>query len=86
MTTMISFPHNNSCVMLLHVNILLKLLTYCIAFIVASLGVEPVDRDVMKQPPRKASEKMISFSLLARVLLSAFIILSGTFWVFWREV
>ena len=86
MTAMISLPHNNSCVMLLHVNILLKLLTYCIPFIVASLGVEPVDRDVMKQPPRKASEKMISFSLLARVLLSAFIILTGTFWVFWREV
>lgn len=50
-----------------------------------SLGVEPVDRDVMKQPPRKASDQMISLSLLARVLLSAVIILLGTFWIFWRE-
>ena len=51
-----------------------------------SLGVEPVDHDVMKQPPRKATDRMINFNLLIRILSSAFIIVTGTFWIFWKEV
>jgi hypothetical protein len=51
-----------------------------------SLGVEPVDRDVVKQKPRNVKEPMITRSLIINVLLSAFIIIAGTLWVFKREV
>lgn len=43
-----------------------------------SLGVEPVDRDVMKQPPRKAESPIITRPLMVRVLTAALIIVSGT--------
>lgn len=51
-----------------------------------SLGVEPVDHDVLKQPPRKAKDPIITRSLIINVIISAAIIVSGTLWVFWREV
>ena len=51
-----------------------------------SLGVEPVDKDVVKQKPRDVKEPMITRSLIVNVLLSAFIIIVGTLWVFKREV
>ena len=51
-----------------------------------SLGVEPVDRDVLKQPPRDVRQSMITRSLLLNVLLSASIIICGTLWVFRSEV
>ncbi|CAD5123240.1 DgyrCDS11598 [Dimorphilus gyrociliatus] len=51
-----------------------------------SLGVEPVDDDTIKQPPRKATESIITRPLMTNVLLSATIIVSGTLWVFWREM
>jgi hypothetical protein len=59
-----------------------RLLT-CLCY---SLGVEPVDRDVVKQKPRDVKEPMITRSLIVNVLLSAFIIIAGTLWVFKREV
>jgi Ca2+-transporting ATPase len=51
-----------------------------------SLGVEPVDHDVLKQPPRKPSESMINKNLLVNILISAVIIVSGTLYIFHREV
>jgi Ca2+-transporting ATPase len=51
-----------------------------------SLGVEPVDHDVLKQPPRKPDQSMITKSLLVNILISAFIIVSGTLYVFYSEV
>ena len=51
-----------------------------------SLGVEPVDHDVLSQPPRKSKEQIISRQLLVNVLISALIIVSGTFFVFYREL
>lgn len=54
--------------------------------IIFSLGVEPVDRDVLKQKPRNTKEPMITKQLIANVLLSAFIIIMGTLWVYNREV
>ncbi len=47
-----------------------------------SLGLEPVDHEVLSQPPRKKSEQILSRSLLINVLLSASIIIAGTLWVF----
>lgn len=51
-----------------------------------SLGVEPVDKDVVKQKPRNVKEPMITRSVVINVLMSAFIIIAGTLWVFKREV
>lgn len=55
-------------------------------FTIFSLGVEPVDHDVIKQPPRKTKDPIITRRLIVNVLLSAIIIVCGTLWVFWREV
>ncbi len=51
-----------------------------------SLGVEPVDKDVIKQPPRNVKEPMITRAVIINILISASIIISGTIWVFYREV
>lgn len=51
-----------------------------------SLGVEPVDQDVLKQKPRNVKEPMISKSLIINVLLSAGLIILGTLYVFQREM
>lgn len=51
-----------------------------------SLGVEPVDQDVLKQKPRSVKQHMITKSLVVNVLLSASIIILGTLWVFQREL
>lgn len=51
-----------------------------------SLGVEPVDHDVLKQKPRNVKQPMITKGVVANVLLSASIIVLGTLWVFQREM
>lgn len=53
---------------------------------VVSLGVEPVDRDVIRKPPRNVRDSIITRSLIVKVLVSALIIVCGTLFVFWREV
>jgi Ca2+-transporting ATPase len=50
-----------------------------------SLGVEPVDHDIMRQPPRRPEEPIITRPLMGRVLLAAFVIFVGTFAVFYSE-
>ena len=51
-----------------------------------SLGVEPVDKDVVRKPPRNSKTSMINRTLMANVLLSAVIIVLGTLFVFQREL
>lgn len=51
-----------------------------------SLGVEPVDHEVMKKPPRKRTDKILTNEVLQRLLLSAFIIILGTVYVFIKEM
>ncbi|OXB55654.1 hypothetical protein ASZ78_015419 [Callipepla squamata] len=51
-----------------------------------SLGVEPVDRDAIKQPPRCVTDTILSKSLILKIFMSALIIISGTLFVFWKEV
>lgn len=51
-----------------------------------SLGVEPVDPEVLKQKPRNVKQPMITRSVIINVLLSASIIILGTLWVFKREM
>lgn len=51
-----------------------------------SLGVEPVEKDVVRQKPRNTKEPMITRKLIVNVLLSALVIIAGTLWVFKKEV
>uniref|UniRef100_T1KI74 P-type Ca(2+) transporter n=1 Tax=Tetranychus urticae TaxID=32264 RepID=T1KI74_TETUR len=51
-----------------------------------SLGVEPVDNDVLKQPPRNVKHPMITKDLILNVLLSAGIIITGTLFIFMKEM
>jgi len=51
-----------------------------------SLGVEPVDDDVMKKPPRPRDAPILTRMLLRRVLTSAMIIVAGTMFVYVHEM
>ncbi|CAG9089011.1 unnamed protein product [Plutella xylostella] len=51
-----------------------------------SLGVEPVDHEVVTRAPRDTKRRIISRGLLINVLMSAAIIIAGTLWVFNREM
>ncbi|KAH7102158.1 calcium-transporting ATPase [Auriculariales sp. MPI-PUGE-AT-0066] len=51
-----------------------------------SLGVDPVDPAVMKKPPRKKDEEIITQRLLTRVLFSACMIVLGTLFVYAYEL
>uniref|UniRef100_A0A8C0H0D9 Calcium-transporting ATPase n=1 Tax=Chelonoidis abingdonii TaxID=106734 RepID=A0A8C0H0D9_CHEAB len=53
---------------------------------VESLGVEPVDKDAIKQPPRNITDTILSRALILKIFLSAIIIISGTLFVFWKEI
>lgn len=55
-------------------------------FHIFSLGVEPVDKDIVKQRPRSTKEQMITRNLIINVLMSASIIILGTLWVYKREM
>jgi P-type Ca2+ transporter type 2C len=51
-----------------------------------SLGVEPVDPDVMSRPPRKRGAPVLTWPLIRRVLTSACIIMTGTMAVYIHEM
>lgn len=51
-----------------------------------SLGVEPVDHDVMKEGPRSKDASIITRAMLRRVLTSACFIVCGTLYVFYIEL
>lgn len=51
-----------------------------------SLGVEPVDHDVLKKPPRKVTDSMIDRRLIVHIIISATVIVVGTLCVFYAEV
>ncbi|KAH8676505.1 hypothetical protein BGZ60DRAFT_468461 [Tricladium varicosporioides] len=51
-----------------------------------SLGVEPVDPDVMTRPPRKRNAPVLTWPLIRRVLMSASIIMLGTMAVYTHEM
>src|ERR1700676_3778335 len=47
-----------------------------------SLGVDPVDPAIMRKPPRRKDEPIITQRLLYRVLFSATIIVFGTLFIY----
>ncbi|XP_032140461.1 calcium-transporting ATPase type 2C member 2 isoform X3 [Sapajus apella] len=52
----------------------------------SSLGVEPVDKDALRQPPRSVGDTILSRALILKILMSAAIIISGTLFIFWKEM
>lgn len=51
-----------------------------------SLGVEPVDPAVMSRPPRSKTARVLSQSVIKRVLTSATVIMLGTLIIYIREM
>ncbi|CEF67680.1 Secretory pathway calcium atpase [Strongyloides ratti] len=51
-----------------------------------SLGVEPVDSDIIKQKPRNVKEPLLNKELMINILLSASVIVIGTMGVFYIEM
>lgn len=51
-----------------------------------SLGVEPVDPDVMNRPPRKRGAPVLTMALIHRVLMSATVIMLGTMGIYYHEM
>ncbi|KAF0688184.1 Aste57867_20189 [Aphanomyces stellatus] len=51
-----------------------------------SLGVEPVDADVMREGPRAAQVPIITRTMLKRIAVSATLIVGGTLYVFVHEL
>lgn len=51
-----------------------------------SLGVEPVDHEVMNKPPRRRDAEILTPQVIKRVLQSAAMIIIGTLYIFIREM
>jgi Ca2+-transporting ATPase len=51
-----------------------------------SLGVEPVEQEVMNKPPRKRNDKILTPQVIKRVLQSAAMIIIGTLYIFVKEM
>lgn len=79
-TTLAGLPNPLNAMQILWINILMD------GPPAQSLGVEPVDKDVIRQPPRQSKQSMIDRSLIMNVLLSALIIVIGTLFVFQHEL
>ena len=79
-STMRGFPNPLNAMQILWINIIMD------GPPAQSLGVEPVDHDVLKQPPRDVREPMITRHLIINVLMSAAIIIAGTMFIFVREL
>ncbi|PIO11621.1 hypothetical protein AB205_0164340 [Aquarana catesbeiana] len=58
---------------------------FCL-FLFLSLGVEPVDKDVIRKPPRNPKDSILTKNLIIKILISSIIIVCGTLFVFWREL
>lgn len=78
--TIIHIPNPLNAMQILYINILMD------GPPAQSLGVEQVDQDVLRQPPRNVKEPVLNLDLLISALISAGIILCGTMMVFISEV
>uniref|UniRef100_A0A4W4FFB8 Calcium-transporting ATPase n=1 Tax=Electrophorus electricus TaxID=8005 RepID=A0A4W4FFB8_ELEEL len=80
LATLMNFPNPLNAMQILWINIIMD------GPPAQSLGVEPVDGDVIRKPPRNVRDSIITRSLIVKVLVSAFVIVCGTLFVFWREL
>lgn len=79
-STVLKFPNPLNAMQILWINIIMD------GPPAQSLGVEPVDPDVIRQPPRKCEEPIINRELIVNTLISAVVIVLGTLWIFWKEL
>uniref|UniRef100_A0AAY4A7A7 Calcium-transporting ATPase n=1 Tax=Denticeps clupeoides TaxID=299321 RepID=A0AAY4A7A7_9TELE len=80
LATLMNFPNPLNAMQILWINIIMD------GPPAQSLGVEPVDQDIIRKPPRNVRDSIITRSLILKVLVSSFIIVCGTLFVFWREL
>uniref|UniRef100_A0A673W1B8 Calcium-transporting ATPase n=1 Tax=Salmo trutta TaxID=8032 RepID=A0A673W1B8_SALTR len=95
LATLMNFPNPLNAMQILWINIIMDgppaqslgtQTSYLPKSLTASLGVEPVDKDVIRKPPRNVRDSILTRSLLVKVLVSALVIVCGTLFVFWREL
>ncbi|CAF0885893.1 unnamed protein product [Adineta ricciae] len=80
LSTVFHFPNPLNAMQILWINIIMD------GPPAQSLGVEPVDHDVLKKPPRRVTDPMIDRKLIANILTSAIVIVVGTLCVFYAEM
>ncbi|XP_043922669.1 calcium-transporting ATPase type 2C member 1 [Protopterus annectens] len=80
LATLMNFPNPLNAMQILWINIIMD------GPPAQSLGVEPVDKDVIRQPPRNVKDSILTRSLIVKILVSSIIIVCGTLFVFWREL
>lgn len=80
LATLMNFPNPLNAMQILWINIIMD------GPPAQSLGVEPVDKDVIRQPPRNVTDSILTRSLIVKILVSSLTIVSGTLFVFWREL
>uniref|UniRef100_A0A0X3P1J1 P-type Ca(2+) transporter n=2 Tax=Diphyllobothriidae TaxID=28843 RepID=A0A0X3P1J1_SCHSO len=79
-STILSLPSPLNAMQILYINILMD------GPPAQSLGVEPPDKEVVNQPPRRVQDPILDRRLLTNVLISALTIVSGTLFIFYREL
>ncbi|KAM4658233.1 calcium-transporting ATPase type 2C member 1 isoform 4-T9 [Amazona ochrocephala] len=80
LATLMNFPNPLNAMQILWINIIMD------GPPAQSLGVEPVDKDVIRKPPRNLKDSILTKSLIVKILVSSIIIVCGTLFVFWREL
>ncbi|XP_035249223.1 calcium-transporting ATPase type 2C member 1 isoform X2 [Anguilla anguilla] len=80
LATLMNFPNPLNAMQILWINIIMD------GPPAQSLGVEPVDLDVIRKPPRNVRDSIITRTLIVKILVSSLIIVCGTLFVFWREL
>ncbi|TPX65533.1 hypothetical protein SpCBS45565_g05106 [Spizellomyces sp. 'palustris'] len=78
--TFLGLPNPLNPMQILWINII------CDGPVAQSLGVESVDPDVMKRPPRNKNEPIITRAFVSRVLISAFVVVVGTIGIYSKEL
>ncbi|KAG4105484.1 PMR1-type calcium-transporting P-type ATPase [Neocallimastix lanati (nom. inval.)] len=76
LSTLLNLPNPLNAMQILYINII------CDGPVAQSLGVESVDKDVMKQPPRNKHDSIIDRKFLYKVSLSSFVVLCSTLHIF----
>ncbi|ODQ82707.1 hypothetical protein BABINDRAFT_159232 [Babjeviella inositovora NRRL Y-12698] len=80
LSTLLKLPNPLNAMQILWINILMD------GPPAQSLGVEPVDPEVMNKPPRSRNDKILTTAVIKRLLQSAATIITGTMFVYMREM
>ncbi|CAH8643966.1 unnamed protein product [Heterobilharzia americana] len=79
LSTLFSLPTPLNAMQILFINILMD------GPPAQSLGVEPPDPYVVRQPPRRAKDSILDGRLMFNVLTASSLIVAGTLWIFYRD-